>query len=137
MGLLTTVIAAPIVVALEGAALGCALFSAAGKFVSRRLAVKAKKHDEIRVLADSKLNTITDHVSKAIMDGNVSDDEFKLIMDEVEKYKQMRDQIRAGTRKTYATFGPQELDEETKKALVQKGRDEARAALIEKLSGAR
>ena len=40
------------------------------------LAVKARKHDEIRALAESKLNTITEHISGALMDGRISDEEF-------------------------------------------------------------
>lgn len=43
VGLLFTIIAAPIVLSLEVAALACGLFGVTGKFVSRRLAIKAKK----------------------------------------------------------------------------------------------
>ena len=53
VGLLTTVIAAPVVLGLEIAALGCGLLGVAGKFIGRRLSVKAKKHDEVRVLAET------------------------------------------------------------------------------------
>jgi len=49
----------PIVLGLECASLGCGLLGVAGKFISR-LAIKAKKHDEIRILTDSKLNAIAD-----------------------------------------------------------------------------
>ena len=49
VGLLTTVIAAPVVLGLEIAALGCGLLGVAGKFIGRRLSVKAKKHDGVRV----------------------------------------------------------------------------------------
>ena len=62
----------------------------AGKVVSRRLVVKAKKHDEIRVLALGKLNTITDHVIHCLIDDEISDHEFRLIQDEVEKYHHIR-----------------------------------------------
>jgi len=133
VGLLSTIIAAPVVVGLEIAALACGVLGIAGKFVGRRLAVKARKHDEIRVLAESKLNTITDHVSRALMDGRISDDEFRLIVDEVTKYNQMKEEIRAGARKAYAAVA---LDEETKNTLIQRGRDEARASFIKKLSTA-
>ena len=71
VGLLSTVIAAPVVVALEAAALACGLAGIAGKYVSRRLLVKARKHDEIRVLALSKLNSITDVISNALRDGHI------------------------------------------------------------------
>ena len=90
VGLLSTVIAAPVVLGLEAAALVCGLLGVAGKVVSRPLAVKAKKHDEIRVLALGKLNTIADHVSTALIDGEISDHEFRHILDEVEKYHQIR-----------------------------------------------
>lgn len=115
---------------LEIAALACGVLGVAGKFVGRRLAVKARKHDEIRVLAESKLNTITDHVSGALMDGRISDEEFRLIVDEVSKYNQMKAEIRAGARKAHAAVT---LDEETKNSLIQRGRDEARASFMKKL----
>ena len=90
VGLLSTIIAAPVVLGLEVAALGCGLLSAAGKFVSRRLSVKAKKHDEVMILAGSKLNSISAHVSRALTDGQISDEEFRIVVDEVHKYTQMK-----------------------------------------------
>ena len=93
-----------------------------GKFIGRRLAVKAKKHDGIRVLAESKLNTIADHVSRALMDGQISDQEFRLITDEVEKYSKLKSEIRAASKKAH-------LDEETKNSLIRQGRDEVRGSL--------
>jgi len=65
VGLLSTIIAAPVVLGLEITALTCGVLGVTGKFVGRRLAVKAQKHDEVRVLAESKLNTIANHVSTA------------------------------------------------------------------------
>ena len=60
VGLLSTIIAAPVVLGLVTAALACGVLRGTCKFVSRRLAVKAKKHNRIRILAESKLNTITE-----------------------------------------------------------------------------
>ena len=129
VGLLSTVVAAPVVIGLEATSLLCGIVGAVGKIVGRRLAVKVKKHGEIRVLATSKLNSISDHVSRALMDGVISDDEFKLIVKELQKYHQLKAEIRAGSRKKQVVT----LDEETKNALVQRGRDEARAIFMEKL----
>jgi len=126
VGLLSTIVAAPIVLNLEIGALICGVLGATGKFVSRRLSLKAKKHDEIRVLAESKLNTIASHVSEALIDGKISDEEFRLIMDEVAKYAQMKAEIRTGSTVM--------LDKEAKKSLIQQGRDEARASFIKKLT---
>jgi len=131
VGLLSTVIAAPVVLGLEIAALSCGVLGVTSKFIGRRLAVKAKKHDEIRVLAESKLNTIADHVSTALMDGKISDEEFRLVVHELQKYEQMKLEIRVSARKAHAAV---KLDEETKNSLIQKGRDEARASFIKKLA---
>ena len=130
VSLLTTVVAVPVVVGFEVAALVSGAFGAVGKFATRRLAVKVKKHGEIRVLAASKLNTIADHVSRALMDGTVSDDEFKLIVEELQKYAQQKAEIKAKALKKCAATT---LDEETKNTLIQRGRDEARASFLMKL----
>ena len=131
VGLLSTIVAAPVVLGLKVAALGCGLLGVAGKFISRRLLVKAKKHDEVRVLAESKLNTIADHVSKALADGTISEAEFHLIAEEAHKYTQMKAVIQAGAKKAYAAIT---IDEETKNSLIQRGRDEARASFMKKLA---
>jgi hypothetical protein len=130
----STIIATPVVLGLEIAALACGGLGVTGKFVGRRLQVKAKKHDEIRILANSKLNTIADHVSTALMDGEISDQEFRLIVDEVAKYHEMKNEIRAGSRKVHAAVV---IDAETKNSLIRRGRDEARVSFIKKLSAAR
>ena len=132
VSLLSTIIAALVVLGLEIAALACGLLGVTGKFISQRLAVKAKKHDEVRVLPESKLNTIADHVSTALADGTISDEEFRLVVQEAHKYAQMKAEIRAGAIKAHAAVT---LDEETKNSVIQKGRDEARASFMKKLAG--
>ena len=54
IGFLTTIIAAPVVIACEGIALGAGLFSVIGGQVNKKLALKAEKHEKNKVLADSK-----------------------------------------------------------------------------------
>ena len=130
VGLLSTIVAAPVVLGLEAGSLVCGILAVASKYVGRRLATKAKKHDEIRVLANSKLNTVADHVSTALKDGEISDREFRLVLDELAKYYGMRDEIRAGARKTYATVA---LDTAAKNELLQRGRTEARLSFMRKL----
>ena len=123
VGLLSTIIAAPIVVALEAAAVACELAGIAGKYISRRLLVKAKKHDEIRVLALSKLNSITDVISNALRDGRISPEEFKLVLD---KYGLMKAKIQEKTRKAAQST------EAEKNALMV----EARALIMKELTSA-
>ena len=86
-----------------------------------KLNKKAKKHNEIRVLAESKLNTIGSHVSKAIEDGCISQEELVLINEERPKYSEMKENIR--TR-----FTPKDTPPDVK-AIVDKEKKE----LVEKL----
>ena len=62
-------IPAPIGLAMEGVAIGAFGCYALLKYASKRLTAKTKKHDQIRTLADTKLKTIDEYVSKAIEDG--------------------------------------------------------------------
>ena len=86
----------PVAVGLQAGAIVCGLLGSGGKFIGRRLGVKARKHDQIRVLAESKLNTIADRISTALNDDKISEEEFRLILSEVDKYDQMKAEIRRG-----------------------------------------
>jgi hypothetical protein len=133
VGLLSTIIAAPIVVGLEAAAMACGVLSIASKFVEKKLSTKARKHDDLRMLALSKANTIASHVSKALSDGEVSDEEFRIIMEEVSKYEELKASIRVAGRHAHSAV---RIDDEAKKALIQRGREEARASMMRALEGA-
>ena len=58
----------------------------------------------------AKLNTVHGHIPKAVEDFHVSDEEYKLVLDEVEKYRTMKEEIR---HKHTLTAGGM-IDEETK-----------------------
>ena len=66
------------------------LLGSIGKIIGRRLQTTAKKHNRIRVMAGSKLNTIADRVSTALTDDEISEAEFRVILSEVNKYNQMK-----------------------------------------------
>lgn len=102
-----------------------------GIVVSRRCSTKAKKHNELRMLAESKLNTVHSHISKALEDCSISDDEYRLILDEVEKYRAMKDEIR---KKSIKTVCASVIDEETKNELIKRGQDQALALFMKKLT---
>ena len=97
--------------------------------VGRRLQAKARKHDLIRGLAESKLNTMADRISVALNDDKITEEEFRLILSEVDKYNQMKTEIR-GRQK-------QSLSEDEKNRLFQRARDEAmmtaRAKLLKEI----
>ena len=102
-------------------------FSLIGNIVVRKTTIRAEKHLKIKTLASAKLNMIASHISKALMDDFVSDEEFKLIMEELEKYKAMKEEIRNNMKK--------KLKEEERESLIERGRQEARESfrrLVEK-----
>ena len=66
------------------------------------------------MIASTKLNTIPSHISKALSDNKVTDDEFRLILEELENYKVMKEEVRTKTKKKIAT--------ETEESLIERGR---------------
>ncbi len=117
VGLLTTIIAAPAVLVMEAVAVGTGMISLIGSVVNRKLLARAEKHEKITVLAAAKLNTISDHISKALKDDVVTDEEYALILSENIKYTQMKDEIRKRTRVI--------LDDEAKNSFINQGREQA------------
>ena len=117
VGLLSTIVAAPYVIMIEATALGTGLLSIVGKQINKRMIRKAEKHERIKTIAEAKLNTINDLISKALNDNHVSQEEFTLISEELTKYRQMKEEVRAKTK--------QAIDEETRSSLINQGRNEA------------
>ena len=91
IGLLSTVIAAPTVIAIEGVALFTGFLSIIGKYSMKNSTSKAEKNEKIKTIASGKLDTIASHVSKALSDNKVTDEKFRLILEELEKYKVMKE----------------------------------------------
>ena len=55
---------------------------------------KKKKHDKILMLAKSKLNSIETLVSQALIDMEISHEEFVPIFKEKDKYEKMKERVR-------------------------------------------
>ena len=125
--LLSTGVGAPFALALGISGVVTGAISLTGNIFSKKATTKAEKHLKIKTLAMAKLDTIASHVSKAMMDDFISDEEFKLIMEEMEKYKALKEEIRNNTKKKLKT--------EEEESLIEKGRQEARESfrrLVEK-----
>ena len=60
---------------------------------------KKKKHDKILTLAKSKLNSIENLVSQALIDMGISNEEFITILKEKDKYEKMKDNLRIENEK--------------------------------------
>ena len=125
--LLSTGVGAPFALALGISGVVTGAISLIGNIFSKKATTKAEKHLKIKTLAMAKLDTIASHVSKAMMDDFISDEEFKLIMDEMNKYKTLKEEVRNNTKKKLKT--------EEEESLIEKGRQEARESfrrLVEK-----
>ena len=55
---------------------------------------KKKKHDTLVLLVNSKLNLIEILISKALIDSNISHDEFVLINNALKEYDDMKEEIK-------------------------------------------
>ena len=55
---------------------------------------KKKKHDKILMLAKSKLNSIETLVSQALIDIEISHEEFNMILKEKDKCEKMKENVR-------------------------------------------
>ena len=128
--LLATGAGAPLGVALEISGAVTGAISLIGNFTSRKATTKAEKHLKIKTLAAAKLDTIASHISKALINNFVSNEEFNLIMEEMNKYKALKEEIRNNTKK--------KLKKEEEESLIEKGRREATNSfrkLVEKTHG--
>src|SRR6218665_957237 len=91
LGALLTV---PSAVPIIGTASGLGGLCLIASQLSRKLSLRLEKHENIRILAESKLGSVSDLISKGLDDNTISMDEYSLILGELEKFKTMKEQIR-------------------------------------------
>ena len=128
--LLSTGVGAPFALALGISGVVTSAVSLIGNIFSKKATTKAEKHLKIKTLAIAKLDTIASHISKALTDDFISNEEFNLIMEEMNKYKALKEEVRNNTKKKLKT--------EEEESLIERGRQEARESfrkLVEKNHG--
>ena len=118
--LLLTGVGAPFAAALAIGGVATGAISLIGNIFSKKATIKAEKHLRISDMAISKLDTVASHISKALMDDFISNEEFNLILEEMNKYKALKEEIRNNTKK--------KLKKEEEESLIEKGRQEAKAS---------
>ena len=69
-------IAFPILLPIQITAVVCGSLGGLVKLIRRKLTTKSKKHYEIKTMAECKLNSIKDLISKSLTDGQISENEF-------------------------------------------------------------
>ena len=84
----------PVVIALSGISLLLSLATAITQKYFKTLTMKQEKHDAIKVLAQRKSDSIANIISQAMQDGDISPTEFHKVLQEMEKYRKIRADIR-------------------------------------------
>ena len=87
-------ITGPIMLPLKIAAVVCGGLGMCVKLIRRKLMTKTQKHCNVQTIAESKLSSIKDIVSKALQDGEISEGEFKMVLNEMEKYSELKQEIK-------------------------------------------
>ena len=107
-----TIVGAPVGIASAGFTV---VFSLATGIIKKLLSTtrnKKKKHDKILMLAKSKLNSIENVVSQALIDVEISHEEFITILKENDKYERIKENVRNVSEKL------EEKDENTRLSSV-------------------
>ena len=126
---LTTGVGLPISIVLSSTGLLLGLGSAVIHRSQKVFESKSKKHDKIKTLAESKLDSISGLVSKAIEDAHVSNDEYHLILKEVEHYRKMKQEIRIKVKKTTDT-----ITAEQREVILAQGREQGKQDFLRKIT---
>ena len=89
-----TVIGIPVGIALASLRLAFSLSTGLVKKLLKITRKKKKKHNKIVMLARSKLNSIESKISKALMNNQISHEDFMTIIVEEKNYRELKESIR-------------------------------------------
>ena len=109
---------------MSGTSLLLSLATANARKSFKTFNVKKKKHDAIKLLAQTKSDSIANIISQAIQDGDISPTEFHKVLQEVGKYRKLKADIRnqAKVKMTEITNKQREeiLEKKAKKGFYKK-----------------
>ena len=126
---LATGIGLPLSIALGSVSLCLSISTAITRRTNKIIDAKAKKHDNIGVLARTKLDSIHDAVSKAITDGHVDSIEFQRIIQEKQRYLLLKQEIRQKTKRITNS-----INEEQRQEILDQARQQGRNAFLKQIA---
>ena len=97
--LFTSIVRAPVGIASASFTLTFSLTTGIVKKLLSTTRNKKKKHDKIFMLAKSKLNSIETLISEALIDMEISHEEFVTILKEKDEYEKMKENVRSENEK--------------------------------------
>ena len=93
----TTLIEAPAGIIRASCGLTFSITSEFVKKILKTIKNKNKKHNKIVMLARSKLNSIESKISEALINNEISHEDFMTILNEEKKYQDLKESIRIKT----------------------------------------
>ena len=106
----------PVGIALSGTSLLLSLATAITRKSFKIFTVKQEKHDAIKLLAQSKLDSIANIISQAMQDGYISLSEFHKVLQEVEKNRNLKSDLR-----NQAKAKVKEITKEQQEEILEQG----------------
>ena len=119
----------PVGIALSGTSLLLSLATTITRKSFKILTVKQEKHDAIKLLAQNKLDSIANTISQAMQDGDISPTEFHKVVEEVEKYRKLKADIR-----NEAKAKVKKIIKEQREELLEQGRKEGKEHFLRKIA---
>ena len=119
----------PVGTALSGTSLLLSLATAIARKSFKIFTVKQEKHDAIKLLAQSKLDSIANIISQAMQEEDISPTEFHKVLQEVEKHRRLKADIRNQTKAKV-----KEIKKEQREEILQQGRKESKKDFLRKIA---
>ena len=119
----------PVGIALSGTSLHLSLATAITRKSFKIFSVKQEKHDAIKLLAQSKLDSIANIISQAMQDGDISPTEFHKVLQETEKYRKLK----AGIR-NQAKAKVKDIIKEQREEILEQRRKKSKEDFLQKIT---
>ena len=115
----------PLAASLGGLGLICGVASVIAGEAGKKVSRKVTKHEKTVSVCESKINSLKDRISKALADDRLSDEEFNNILAEMEKYHEMKKDIKHKfqknkTKKTAEDVGARQLRRQIHAEILKK-----------------
>ena len=128
IGTMATGVGAVVSIPLGGVAIGGTILSGVCVAFGKAIKKKVEKHESVKRIAESSLNTVNDLVSRALEDGIVSNEDFHHILREMENYRGHKAGIKHRTRADLIELTSEReahIRAEAEQAGLEKGKKEA------------
>ena len=101
----------PLGLALSGTSLLLSLATVITRKSSKTFTMQQEKHDTIKLLAQSKLDSTADIILQAMQDGDISPIQFHKVLQEVEKFRKFKTDIRNQAKAKVKQIPKEQRDE--------------------------